>query len=192
MIKEFLSYLVIYGLRNNVVTNNGSGALIFQREKMYTKFRYLNTLLLMLGIIICSAATYALNKFVYAKFDLFYISVSVSVFIVCLYNILVATIWRKASNFSHYLYDSSFSYPSDVVYTLSIILTLDFSLSLVSFVLSVAAIVLVVFVMNMFIGFFLESSNRSYMNASFRNVPSRLFLMAIFAVILYYANLLIV
>ncbi len=192
MFKEFLSYLILYGVRNNVVTNNGSGALIFQREKMYTKFRILNCLLLMLGIIVCSAVTYALNKFVYSKYDLFYINVSVSVFIVCLYNIVVATIWRKASNFSHYLYDYSFSYPSDVVYTLSIIMTLNFNLPLVSFVLSVLAIVLVVFIMNLFIGFFIESSNRAYMNVSFRNVPSRLFLLAIFSVVIYYLNMFIV
>lgn len=192
MFKEFLSYLILYGVRDNVITNNGSGALIFQREKMYTKFRILNCLLLMLGIIVCSAVTYALNTFVYSKFDLFYINVSVSVFVVCLYNIVVATIWRKVSNFGHYLYDYSYSYPSDVVYTLSIILTLNFNLPLVSFILSVAAIVLVVFIMNLFVGFFIESSNRAYMNASFRNVPSRLFLLAIFSVLIYYLNMLIV
>lgn len=191
MFNEFLSYLILYGLKSNVVTNNGSGALMFQREKMYNKFRYLNTLLLMLGIVICSAITYVLNKFVYARFDLFYVNVSVSVFIVGLYNIVVATIWKKSSNFGHYLYDVSFSYPCDVVYTLSIILTLNFELSVLSFVLSVLAIVIVVFVMNLFIGFFLESSNRSYMNANFRNVPSRLFLMAIFSIIVYYLSLLV-
>lgn len=190
MVQVILSYLILYGITNNVVLN-GSGATIFQREKMYRSFRYISTLFLLLGIVVCSAIAYALNNYVYAKFDLFYVETSVIVLFVGVYNLIVATIWAKLSSFKHYLYETSFSYVMDYAFTLSIIFTLDFNLSIVNFAMSVAAVVIVVLVMNVIVGFFTESVNKSYLNVNLRHVPTRLFLLAIFSMILYYAGMIV-
>lgn len=191
MLNTFLSYLVLYGLQDNIFINQGVGALQIQREKMYRSFRYLNALFLVLGIVITSIISYVLTNFVYAKFDLYYISVSVNVFVVALYHLIISIVWQKISYFKFYLYETSFSYGFDVVYTLAILFTLDMSVGIVSFILALVAIVLIVMVMNVFMGFYIRSLNRGYLNINFRNVSIRLFMMAIFAMVLYYASMLV-
>jgi len=191
MVQVILSYLILYGISSNVIVFNGSGAMLFQREKMYRSFRYVSTLFLMLGIVLSSFVAYVLNNYVYAKFDLYYIGTSVIVLFVGLYNLIVAAIWSKLSSFKHYLYESSFSYVMDYVFTLSIVFTIDLSLSIVNFAISVGVIAVVVLVMNVLVGFFTESVNKSYLNVNLRHVPSRLFLLAIFSIILYYAAMIV-
>lgn len=192
MFQTFLSYLAIYGLKDNIFVMNGAGPLQIQREKMYRSFRYINALFLVLGIILTSLVSYLLNNYIYAKFDLFYINISVSVFLVALYNLGVSLIWQKISDFKHYLYESSFSYGFDVVYTLSVIFTLDMTVGISSFVCALFAIAIVVLLMNVFMGYFIKSMNRGYLNINFRNVSVRLFLFALFSIVLYYASLLVV
>ena len=81
MLEVLLSYLVLYGLKSNIVVANGTGAAQFQREKMYRSFRLIDTLFLVLGVILCSFITYLLTTYVYVKFDLEYISLSVVIYI---------------------------------------------------------------------------------------------------------------
>lgn len=188
MFEVLLSYIILYGVSNNVLVANGAGALQFQREKMYRSYRLLSAVFLVLGIAICSFIAYVLQNYVYSKFDLEYIGNTVIVLIVGLYNFIVSAIWSKISSFKHYLYESSYSYVMDFAYTLAVIFTLDMSESIANFSMAIVAIVLVVFVMNMIVGFFVESVNKSYINVNFRHVPSRLFLLAIFSILLYYAG----
>ncbi len=188
MLETFLSYLALYGLKDNIFVLNGAGALQIQREKMYRSFRYLNALLLILGIIVTSLISYLLHNFIYSKYNLYYISVSVNVFIVALYNLIVSMIWQKASSFKYHLYETSFSYGFDVVFTLSVIFTLDISIKIVPFLASLVAISIVVMVMNVLMGYFVRSMNRGYLNVNFRNISARLFLMALFSILVYYAG----
>lgn len=189
MIQTFLAYLVIFGLKNNIVVMNGSGALLYQREKLYRSLRYISSLFLALGVVLISIISYFLYNYVYVKFDLLYIHISVVVLLVCGYNIIVSHFWQKMSHFKHYLYEASFSYAFDVVYTLSVILTLDMTLSVGSFMMAILAIIIVILITNVVIGFFVESLNRGYLSVYFRNVPARLFLFALIAIILYYAGI---
>lgn len=190
MAEILLSYIILYGLKNNIVCS-GSGSLLFQREKMYISFRYISTLFLMLGIALTSFASYFLQNYVYSKFDLELIGTTVIVLLAGLYNLLVSFIWSKLSSFKNYLYQSSYSYIMDFGYTLSILFTLDLSLEIKDFAMMMAAILIVVFVMNLIMGFFVETYNKSYVNSNLRHVPSRLFLLAIFSILLYYAGLMI-
>ena len=190
MVEILLSYLILYGLKSNIVCS-GSGTLLFQREKMYTSFRYVSTLFLMLGIAITSFATYFLNKFVYSAFDLQLIGSTVVVLLVGIYNLIVSMMWSKLSSFKNYLYQSSYSYVMDFAYTLSVVFTLDLNVEILNFVMMMAAILIVVFVMNIIMGFFVETFNKSYINSNLRHVPSRLFLLAIFSILLYYAGLMV-
>ena len=192
MLETFLSYLALYGLQENIFVFNGSGPLQIQREKMYRRFRYVNALFLILGIILTSFISYVLNNYVYEKFDLFYISVSVNVFIVALYHLLVAHLTQKLSPFSFYLYESSFSYGFDVVFTLSVLFTLDFSVKILPFIMSLLSIGIVVFVMNVIMGFYIKTMNRGYLNINFRNISVRIFLFALFSILIYYASLLVI
>ena len=192
MAQVFLSYLVLYGLNANIIVGSGAGALEFQREKMYPSFRFFNSLLLVLGIALCGTISFLLNKYVYIVYDVAYINVSVTVLIAGLYNLAVAAIWKKASNFNHYLYENSFSYAFDLVFTVFAVLMLNMSLPIANFFLSVLAMAIVIIVMSAVVGFFVKSMNRGYMNINFRNVSARLFFLAIVSLILYYASLLIV
>lgn len=192
MLEIFLSYLALYGLQQNIFVYNGAGPLQVQREKMYRSFRYLNALFLILGIIVTSFITYLLNNYVYAKFDLLYISVSVSVFVVALYHLIVSIVWQKMSYFNFYLYENAFAYGFDVVFTLSVIFTLDMNVKILDFAMSLGAVAIIVLVMNVVMGFYIKSMNRGYLNINFRNVSARLFLFAIISILLYYASLLIV
>lgn len=187
MLQTFLSYLVLYGLSDNLMLN-GAGTTVFQREKQYMSFRIFSTLFLVLGIALTATITFFLYKFVYSSYNLFYISASVNVLIVGLYNLLVAFIWKKSGkSFVYYLYDNSFSYAFDFVFTLSVIFTLNMSVSIAEFFVSLSAVVITVFVSSIVIGFFVRNLNRGYMNVSCRNIPARLFVLAIFSIILYYA-----
>lgn len=191
MLNLFLANLASFGLSNNIVINSGFGALLFGREKMYKRFRYINTLFLMLGIIICAFVTYFLDTYVCAKFDLNEIKVGVIVLVACLYNLLISMLWSKMSLFGHYLYERSCSYVFDMVFTVFAALSLDLSVSILAFMMSVAAVVVVVFLTNFIVGFFVESINKSSLRLCFRNVSARLYLIAIFAVLLFYLNMLI-
>lgn len=188
MLETFLSYLVIYGLQNNLVAGNGSGAVIFQREKMYTSYRYISTLFLILGVILTATISFFLNTFIYSKYNLYNINVSVNVLIVGAYNMLVSFILKKSPSFSNYMYENSFSYAYDMVFTLSVIFSLNMNLSIPYFFMSLLAAVLCIFVTSVIIGFFVKSVNRGYINDSFRNVPARLFLLAVIAMIFYYTS----
>ncbi len=190
MAEVFLSYLVIYGISNNIMLN-GSGVLVFQREKQFKSFRWLSVPFLMIGIALTCIISYFLQKFVYSKFDLYYISTTVNVFIVGLYNLLVAEIWKKNKRFNFYLYDNSFSYAFDTVFTLSVIFTLDMTVSIGSFFLELAAVEIVVLVTTALFGFYVKCLNRGYMNVSARNVPVKLFALAVLSIILYYVSLLV-
>lgn len=192
MFETFLSYLALYGLKENIFVYNGSGPLQVQREKMYRSFRYLNALFLIIGIILTSIISYFLNNYIYEKFDLAYISVSVNVFIVAFYNLLVSRIMQKSSYFNFYLYENSFSYGFDVVFTLSVIFTIDMSVAILPFIFSLVAIAIVVIVMNLLMGFYIRSMNRGYLNINFRNISARLFLFALFSILIYYASLLVI
>ena len=192
MLQTFLSYLVLYGLSDNLMVN-GAGIVIFQREKQYMSFRILSTIFLVLGIALTATISFFLYKFVYSSYNLLYISASVNVLIVGLYNLLVAFMWKRfGKSFSYYLYDNSFSYAFDLVFTLSVIFTLNMSVSIAEFFISLVAVVITIFVSTIVIGFFVRNLNRGYMNVSFRNIPARLFMIAIFSIIFYYCAQLVV
>lgn len=191
MLNLFLTNLVTYGLNSNIVINSGVGSLLFGREKQYKTFRYVNTLFLMLGIFICSVISFFLEKFIYVKFDLMEIKVGVIVLVACLYNLLISFIWKKMSLFNFYLYESSCSFVFDSVFTIFVAMMLDMSLEIVPFIISVAAVMIVVFVTNLIIGFYVEGINTSSLKLCFRNVSARLYMLAIFAIILFYANMLV-
>lgn len=189
MAEIFLSYLVLYGISSNIMLN-GSGVTTFQREKQYMSFRWLSIPFLMIGIALTTIIAYFLQKYVFSTYDLYYVSATVNVFFVGLYNLLVAEIWKKNKRFNFYLYDNAFSYAFDTVFTLSVIFTLDMTVSIGSFFLELAAVEIVVLISSALIGFYIKSLNRGYMNVSARNVPARLFLLAVVSIILYYIGIL--
>ena len=191
MLEILLSYLVLYGVKSNVLVSTGTGAVQFQREKRYKSFRYISALFLALGVVITSFIAYFLQKYVYSKFDLQYVSTSVNVLFVGIYNIIIAEIWQKISSFKHYLYDTSFSYVMDFAFMLSVIFMLDMSVPILEFAMALGAIVVSIMATNVLVGFYVYSSNKSYINVNFRHVPSRLFLLAIFSILLYYAGLMV-
>lgn len=191
MFESFLSYLALYGVQSNIFVYNGAGTLQVQREKMYRSYRYINALFLVLGIIVTSLISYLLHNYVYSKFDMLDIGISVNVFIVALFHLLISFIWQKMSYFKFYLYENAFAYGFDVAYTLSVIFTLDMSLGILDFVWALLAIAIVVMIMNVLMGFYIKSMNRGYMNVNFRNVSARIFLFAIFSILFYYAGILV-
>ena len=170
------------------MVNNGSGALVLQREKMYRSFRYIDSLFVIIGFAIISIISYFLNTYLFVKFDLGYVSFTVVVFLVGLYNIIVSLLWRKVSNFQNYLYQKSYSFAFDYAFMLSAILMLNMTLSFAEFLVSVLAVCIVIFVMNVLVGFYVHSINRGYMNINFRDVSARLFVLAIFSILLIYAG----
>lgn len=192
MLQLFLSYLLLYGVQSNIVVFNGAGVLELQREKMYRSFRYIDAIFVILGIALIGTINYFLNNYVYGKFDLAYINVTVVVFLVGLYNLLISAIWRKISYFKNYLYQKSYTYAFDFVFMLSVIFTLNLTVGIVEFLMMIAAISVVILVMNMIVGFYVHSINRGYMNINFRDVSARLFVLAIFSILLIYAGQLII
>lgn len=191
MLNLFLSNLVGFGLQSNLVVNSGTGALLFGREKKYAFFRYISILFLILGICVCSALNYFLTNYIYLKFDVMEIQVGVLTIFSCLYNLLVSKVWKKISLFGLYLYNASCSYVFDTVFIIFAAMTLDCTLTLSAFFVSLLSAVLVVFVMYVLIGFYVDGINKSSLRICFRNVSARLYLIAIFAIILYYANMLV-
>ena len=187
-LRTFLQYLVIYGLQNNLVVCSGSGALIFQREKVYTKYRILSTLFLAIGIIISGIVTYILSRLSYtiSGFDTKKFIATVNILVIGCYNMVVSMIFKKSKKFQNYVYENSFSYAYDMVFTLSVTFTIETGLSIFLFTMTLLAAVIVVVFSNLVIGFFIKNLNRDYVHDSFRNVPIRLFFFAILAVLFYY------
>ena len=169
----------------------GPGALVFQREKQYFSFRIFSTLFLVLGVALGATVSYFLYTYIYSKFNMYYISATVIVLFVGVYNLLVSLIFRKYK-YNFYLYENSFAYAFDSVFTLSVIFTLDMSLSIANFFMMLLAILIVIFVTSLVIGFFIKNSNRGYLNVCARNVPAKIFLLAIFSIVLYYLSLLVI
>lgn len=186
MLNLFLTNLQTYGLSENIFVNTGYGALLIGREKKYRFFRHINILFLMLGIFICSIVTYFLNQFVFDKFDLFEIKLGVAIFLAGLYNLLISFLWGKMSRFGQYLYEKSCSYVFDLVFTVFVVMSLDLTLEIVPFILTTLAIMVAIFVSNLIIGFYIESINKSSLKLCIRNVSARLYLMAFFAILLFY------
>lgn len=192
MLNLFVSLLLCFGVSSNIVLLNGSGSLLFQKEKQYTKFRILDSLFVSIGAAVCLIATHLLYSYVYKTYNLESLSILVSVLIVGIWNLIVSKIFSKMSHFNHYLYEKSNSFALDFVYILSIIFIIDMSAYNMIEMFIVAGVVLIVtFVTNIVFGFFIEDSNKSTINNNYLNVPARLFMLAIFSVIMYYAALLI-
>ena len=63
--------------------------------------------------------------------------------------------------------------------------------TIIEFLIMTATIAVVMFVSNLIFGFYIEDANKSNIDRHYLNVPSRLFMMAMFSIILYYASLLI-
>ena len=191
MLNLFLSSMLVYGVKSNIVVN-GAGALLFQREKQYAKFRILNSMFLALGTMLCLVLSYFLDKFVYSTYDLDYISVLLSVLMVGIYNLIVSKAFSKMSHYTHYLYEKSASFVIDIVYILSIIFSLDFaSYNIDQFLMMAIAIGVVLFICNIIFGIFIEDAYKTSIDKHYLNVPSRLFMLSIFSIILYYASQLI-
>ena len=191
MFDVLLSSILNVGIKSNIVVESGVGPLLYSREKKYGLFKYISILFLILGVSICSVATYFLEKFVLTKFDILDFKICIVVLIAGLFNLLVTLIWKKSTYFGRYLYASSCSYAFDLVYTVYIVMSLNMALEIAPFFMNLVAIAVVLFVMNALIGVFVESINRSSLDINFRNVSARLFLFAIIAFILHYANFII-
>ena len=191
MLNVILGFLLLYGVKSNVVISLGSGALLFQKEKQYRKFRLISSFYLMLGVIVCLIISYFLHNYIYKPYDMLYLNVVVSVLMVGIYNILVSKVFANMSNFNHYLYEKSHSFAIDFVFILSLIFSADMSQKMLDFMLMALIIGIVMFVSNIVFGFFIEDSNKSSIDKHYLNVPSRLFMLAMLSILLYYASLLI-
>lgn len=191
MFDVFLANLVTYGLNQNILISTGYGAILLGREKKYRFFRHLNILFTILGITICSIAMYFFNQLVIEKFDIVEVKVGMLVLLAGLYNLLISFLWGKMSNFGQYLYEKSCSYVFDTVLIVFVVMTLDMSLKFVPFLMTILAIVLVIFVTNLIMGFYIESINKSNLRLCVRNVSARLYLVAIFAILLFYLGKLV-
>ena len=191
MFNVFLANLVTYGLNQNILVSSGYAALLLGREKKYRFFRHLNMLFTILGIAICSIAMFFINDFVINKFDVVEIKVGIAVLLAGLYNLFISFLWGKMSNFGQYLYEKSCSYVFDTVFIVFVIMTLDMTVKIVPFIMTVLAIMAVVFVTNLIIGFYIESINKSSLKLCVRNVSARLYLVAIFAILLFYLGKLV-
>ena len=184
--KIFLSYLLIYGVKSNLMIMNPSGVTEFQREKKYTQFRYISSLCVCLGVLLCSFACYLIKKFLIVPFEINEIYISVVAIIVLLYNLAVATILNKKTTFIYYLYDRSVSYALDSVFIMSVIFTLNMQIEIVEFIISLFAALLAIFITNVLVGFYVRFINKNYVIPSFRKVPITLLLLSIFSILIYY------
>ena len=191
MFNLFLTNLMNFGLNQNIFVNSGYGAMLVGREKKYRFFRYINILFTILGIILCSIATYFLNQFVFEKFDILEIKVGSVIFLAGLYNLLISFLWGKMSRFGQYLYEKSCSYVFDLVFTVFVVMTLDLTLSFVTFLMNLLALLVIIFATYVIIGFYIESINKSTLKLCVRNVAARLYLIAFFAILLYYLGKLV-
>ncbi len=191
MLNVFLANLVTYGLNQNVLISTGYGALVLGREKKYRFFRHLNILFTILGIAICAIAMYFFNQFVIDKFDIIEIKAGVLVLIAGLYNLLISFLWGKMSNFGQYLYEKSCSYVFDTVIIVFVVMSMDMTLKIVPFIMAVLAVMVSIFVTNLIMGFYIESVNKSTLKLCVRNVAARLYLVAFFAILLFYLGKLV-
>lgn len=191
MFDVLLSSILNVGIKSNIVAENGCGPLLFSREKGYGFFRYLSMLFLIIGVCVCSIGVYFLQKYVLVKYELAEFKIFIVVLIVGLYNLIVSAIWKKSTYFGRYLYASSCSFAFDFVYIVYIVMQLNLELELTNFLMGIVAISVVLIVMNLVIGIFVNGINRSNLNINFRNVSARLFLFAVIAFLLHYAKLFI-
>ena len=72
------------------------------------------------------------------------------------------------------------------MFTVFVVMSLDLTLEIVPFILTTLAIMIAIFVSNLIIGFYIESINKSSLKLCIRNVSARLYLMAFFAILLFY------
>ena len=79
----------------------------------------------------------------------------------------------------------------DLVFTVFVVMSLDITLKILPFLMTVLAIMAVIFVTNLIIGFYIESINKSSLRLCVRNVSARLYLVAIFAILLFYLGKLV-
>ena len=191
MLNLFFTNLANFGLNQNIFINSGYGALLIGREKKYRLFRYINVLFMLLGIILCSIATYFLNQHVFIKFDIPEVKLGVVILLAGVYNLLISFLWGKMSNFGQYLYEKSCSYVFDLVFTVFVVMMLDLTLSIVNFLMTLISILVVIFVTYVIIGFYIESINKSNLRVCIRNVAARLYLLAFFAILLFYLSKLV-
>ena len=191
MFDILLSSILNVGVKSNVIADNGVGPLLFAREKGYGFFRYLSMLFLIIGVCLCSLATYFLQKYLIVKYELVEFKIFIVVLVAGLYNLIANAIWKKSSYFGRYLYGSSCSYAFDLAYTIFVIMGLNLELEISEFLMTLVAISIVIIVMNLLVGVFVDGINRSNLNINFRNVSARLFLFAIIAFLLHYAKLFI-
>ena len=191
MLNVFLTGLVTYGLNQNILVNTGYAPIIIGREKRYRFFRYINILFTMLGIALCSIATYFLNDLIIVKYNVSEIKVGIIVFLAGLYNLLISFLWGKMSNFGQYLYEKSCSYVFDLVFIVFVVMSLDLTMKIVPFLMTLSAILIVIFVTNLIISFYIKSINKSSLKLCVRNVSARLYLVAIFAILLFYLGKLV-
>lgn len=201
LIKIFLLSLVTFGLQRNLIVHNSSGVLIFQREKMYSKYRFTSTIFLILGIILAGSVTFFLHyldKVLGDKFDVSKFITTIDIIVVGGYNMLVSIIFKKSKKFQNYLYENSFSYAYDIVFTLSVVFMLNYSyldLTGVSFLMIIAyfyvsllGVIISIFITSILFGFFIKSFNSDNVDDSMKNISARLLMMSIFAVIFYYLS----
>ena len=186
--KLFLSYLLIYGLKNNLIVLNASGVTQLQREKKYTNFRYLSSMFVCVGVLLCSMIAFFVKNLIIDPFDMQEIYLSIITIIVLLYNLIVATILNAKSTFIYYLYDRSVSYVLDSVFIISVIYSLDMAIDILPYLLSVFAAVIAIFVTNIIVGLYVKFINKSYVIPSFRKVPITLLLLSVFSILLYYLS----
>ena len=146
---------------------------------------------MLLGIILCSIATYFLNQHVFIKFDIPEVKLGVVILLAGVYNLLISFLWGKMSNFGQYLYEKSCSYVFDLVFTVFVVMMLDLTLSIVNFLMTLISILVVIFVTYVIIGFYIESINKSNLRVCIRNVAARLYLLAFFAILLFYLSKLV-
>ena len=201
LIKTFLLSLITFGLQHNLVVHNSSGVLTFQREKMYTKYRYISTLFLILGVILAGSVTFFLHyldKMLGNKFDVSKFITTIDIIVVGGYNMLVSLIFKKSKKFQNYLYENSFSYAYDTVFILSVVFLLDYSfvditgisfgMIIAYFYISLLGAVISIFLTSILFGFFVKSFNTDSVDDSLKNISARLLMMSIFAVIFYYLS----
>lgn len=189
MLNVLLSSILNVGIKSNIVADNGVGPLLFSREKRYGFFRYLSMLFLIIGVCICSIAMYFLQKYVLVKYELAEFKVFIVVLIAGLYSLIVSAIWKKSTYFGRYLYASSCSFAFDLAYIIFVVMGLNLELEIAEFFMMLVAISAVIVVMNLVIGVFVNSINKSNLNINFRNISARLFLFAIISFLLHYLKL---
>ena len=72
-----------------------------------------------------------------------------------------------------------------------VVMSVDMTLKIVPFLMTILAIMVVIFVTNLIMGFYIESINKSSLKLCVRNVSARLYMLAFFAVLLFYLSKLV-